>query len=92
LATHRLQGYLGVFSDLNYRGDWRDLLRTCPVKVRMVAGAHDRCFQWAEAESWAAKLPHAQLERLPDSGYMVHHQHSNRIMDWLKDDLSAAPC
>ena len=87
LATHRRQGYLGIFSDLSYRGDWRDLLWNCPVPVRMLAGTHDRCFQWNEAESWAEKLPHAQLETLPDSGYMVHHQHANRILAWLKEDF-----
>ncbi len=88
--VHQEQGYVGNFGDLNYREDWRPLLETCPIPVRLVIGEHDRNVQWGAARRWSAELDNVDLHVLPDSGYMVHHQQYGKILSWLNDDLKAA--
>ena len=90
LKTHRYQGYLGGVGDISYREDWRDLLTDCPVPVRFVIGEHDRNVQWRSARAFADSLEHVTLHVMPDSGYLVHHQHSNQILRWVQADVSAA--
>jgi len=84
---HQHQGYVGNFGDINYRGDWRDLLRNAPVPVRLVIGEDDRNVQWRSAREWSDELPHVSLHIMPNSGYMVHHQHYSQILRWVKADL-----
>lgn len=85
---HRDQGHIGNFGDLNYSEDWRPLLRDSQVPVRLVIGEWDRNVQWGPARRWSAELDHVELHVLPDSGYMVHHQQFETILNWLKSDLS----
>ena len=85
--VHRDQGYVGNFGDINYREDWSHLLRTCPVPVRLVIGEWDRNVQWGAAKRWSAEFDHVDLQVLPNSGYMVHHQQFETILNWLKADL-----
>ena len=85
--VHQEQGYVGNFGDLNYRKDWRPLLRNCPVPVRLVIGENDRNVQWGAARRWSEMLDQVDLHVLPDSGYMVHHQRYETILSWLSEDL-----
>lgn len=85
--VHQDQGYVGNFGDLNYRKDWRPLLRNCPVPVRLVIGEHDRNVQWGAARRWSEMLDQVDLHVLPDSGYMVHHQQYDTILNWMSEDL-----
>lgn len=84
---HRDQGHIGNFGDISYSEDWRPLLRDCPVPVRLVIGEWDRNVQWGAARRWSDELEHVELHVLPDSGYMVHHQRYETILDWLRTDL-----
>ena len=86
--VHRDQGYIGNFGDLSFSEDWRPLMRNCPVPVRLVIGEWDRNVQWGPAKRWSAELEHVDLHVLPDSGYMVHHQRYETILNWLEVDLS----
>ena len=86
--VHQDQGYVGNFGDLNYREDWRPLLENSPVPVRLVIGEHDRNVQWGSARRWSEALVQVSLHVLPDSGYLVHHQQYEKILDWLDEDLS----
>lgn len=88
--VHQEQGYVGNYGDINYRGDWRPLLRDCPVPVRLVIGEHDRNVQWGAARRWVEELDHVDLQVLPDSGYMVHHQQYQQVLDWALADLATA--
>jgi len=89
LKTHAYQGYLGGLGDIAYREDWGDLLRNCPVPVRFVIGEHDRNVQWRSARAFAEALDHVTLHVMPDSGYLVHHQHSDQILKWVRADALA---
>ncbi len=88
--VHQDQGYVGNFGDLNYRKDWRPLLRNCPVPIRLVIGEHDRNVQWGAARRWSDMLDQVELHILPDSGYMVHHQQYGKVLSWLLDDLRSS--
>ncbi len=85
--VHRHQGYVGNLGDINYRKDWRDLLRGSPAPVRLVIGENDRNVQWRSAREWSDELDHVTLQVMPNSGYMVHHQHYSQILRWVKADL-----
>ena len=88
--THRVQGHVGNYGDIAYRGDWRDLLRHAPCPVRLVIGEHDRNVQWAAARRWADELDHVSLHVMRDAGYMVFHQKSAQVLRWARADLSNA--
>ena len=90
LKTHRYQGYLGGFGDIANREDWRDLIRDCPVPIRFVIGEHDRNVQWRSARGFAEEHDHVTLSVMRDSGYLVHHQHSDQILRWVQADVNAA--
>ena len=85
---HRHQGYVGNYGDISYRGDWCDLLQDTGVSVRLVIGENDRNVQWKAAREWSSTLDHVNLHVMPDSGYMVHHQHYSQIIRWAKADLN----
>ena len=88
--VHQDQGYVGNFGDLNYRKDWRPLLRNCPVPVLLVIGEHDRNVQWGAARRWSEMLDQVDLHVLPDSGYMVHHQQYETVLNWMSEELKPA--
>ncbi len=88
--AHRVQGYVGNYGDIAYRGDWRDLLRNAPCPVRLVIGEHDRNVQWAAAQRWSDELDHVELHVMRDAGYMVFHQQSSQVLKWARSDLSHA--
>ena len=87
IHVHKNQGHVGNFGDINYRKDWRPLLKTCPAPVRLVIGENDRNVQWAAARRWSDAEAHISLHTMPDSGYLVHHQHNAKFIDWAKSDL-----
>lgn len=88
--AHRVQGHVGNYGDIAYRGEWRDLLRGASCPVRLVIGEHDRNVQWAAARRWASELEHVELSVMRDAGYMVFHQKASQILRWARADLSHA--
>lgn len=86
-AVHRVQGYVGIFGDISYPEDWTDLMVNSPVPVRIVIGENDRNVQWNAAKRWNAELEHVTLHVLPNSGFLVHHQHYSTIIKWFKADV-----
>lgn len=88
LKTHA-QGYLGTFGEIAYREDWTPLVENCPVPIRFVIGENDRHVQWGAARKWAAASDNITLDVMPNSGFLVHHQHSGQILRWVQGDMRA---
>ena len=87
---HQHQGYVGNYGDISYREDWSDLLANASVPVMLVIGENDRNVQWKSARRWSGAFPHIELTIMPDSGYMVHHQHYAQILRWVKASIVSA--
>lgn len=87
LPVHRYHGYRGNYGDIAYAEDWRPLLRASKLLIRLVIGEDDRNVQWSAARQWAENLDNIDLHILPESGYMVQHQHPAQFLDWLTADL-----
>lgn len=86
-TIHAKQGYLGNLGDISYPKDWSGLLRNAKVPVRLVIGEHDRNVPWAAARRYANDFDHISLHVLHDSGYLVHHQHSETLIQWASRDF-----
>ena len=60
------------------------MLRDAPTSILMVIGEHDRNVQWDLTRAWSSELPHVSHAELPDSGYLVHHQHFTQLLRSLR--------
>lgn len=87
-GVHAEQGYVGNLGDISYPKDWSGHLRGADIPIRLTIGEHDRNVPWAAARRYADELAHVSLHVLPDSGYLVHHQQSARLIKWALEDFT----